>query len=799
VHELNELLKAHREHLFPLFNELTHVGRRFLVWHEIRGAVASWEETEEGRAVAGTELGQWLRQLQEAVVSPSVVHVAVRRGVADWMYAQVHVGEMQARGVSVSEYLAAKEAAASDAARSGSHVLEVDLSPFERGFPKLTRPGSIGRGVEFLNRYLSARLFGRRKGEDGEQRLLDFLRLHEVRGRTLMLNGAIQDLPALTAALREASRLVRSGGGADESERTWALRRLGFEPGWGATPERIADTMELLLDILEAPSPEGLERFLSRIPMIFSIAIVSPHGFFGQANVLGKPDTGGQVVYVLDQVRALERAMRASIGEQGLDIEPQIVVVTRLIPESDGTSCNVRLEPIIGTESSRILRVPFRDESGEILPRWVSRFDVWPYLERYAVEAEREVLAELGTKPDMVIGNYSDGNLVASILAHRLGVTQCNIAHALEKTKYELSDVLWREHEQEHHFSCQFTADLIAMNTADFIITSTYQEIAGTDESVGQYESYGAFTMPGLYRVVAGIDCFDPKFNIVSPGADPDVFFPFARVDHRIAELTAEMRRLVYAETEADHRGTFAEPGKPVLFAMSRLDRIKNVSGLLEWYARNEALRDEANLLLVGGCLRPDDSGDEDERAQIRLMHGLFDEHGLDASVRWVEMQTDKNRVGELYRVVADSRGAFVQPALFEAFGLTVVEAMSSGLPVFATSFGGPLETIEEGVSGFHIDPTRGDEAAAKMLSFLRASGEDEEVWTRISDAAIARIEQRYNWPLYASKLLKLSRIYGFWKYITNIEREETGRYLEMFYALMYRPLAEALTRVERD
>jgi sucrose synthase len=26
-----------------------------------------------------------------------------------------------------------------------------------------------------------------------------------------------------------------------------------------------------------------------------------------------------------------------------------------------------------------------------------------------------------------------------------------------------------------YHFSCQFTADLIAMNHADFIITSTYQ------------------------------------------------------------------------------------------------------------------------------------------------------------------------------------------------------------------------------------------------------------------------------------------------------------------------------------
>ena len=56
---------------------------------------------------------------------------------------------------------------------------------------------------------------------------------------------------------------------------------------------------------------------------------------------------------------------------------------------------------------------------------------------------------------------------------------QCTIAHALEKTKYPDSDIYWKSFEEKYHFSCQFTADLIAMNHADFIITSTYQEIAG--------------------------------------------------------------------------------------------------------------------------------------------------------------------------------------------------------------------------------------------------------------------------------------------------------------------------------
>jgi sucrose synthase len=56
---------------------------------------------------------------------------------------------------------------------------------------------------------------------------------------------------------------------------------------------------------------------------------------------------------------------------------------------------------------------------------------------------------------------------------------KATIAHALEKTKYEDSDAKWNSFDEKYHFSSQFTADLISMNSADFIITSTYQEIAG--------------------------------------------------------------------------------------------------------------------------------------------------------------------------------------------------------------------------------------------------------------------------------------------------------------------------------
>ena len=40
---------------------------------------------------------------------------------------------------------------------------------------------------------------------------------------------------------------------------------------------------------------DSLQNFLARLPIGYNVVILSPHGFFGQANVLGKPDTGGQV------------------------------------------------------------------------------------------------------------------------------------------------------------------------------------------------------------------------------------------------------------------------------------------------------------------------------------------------------------------------------------------------------------------------------------------------------------------------------------------------------------------------
>ena len=781
--------QQNRDAVYTLLRRYFALNRNLLLQSDLR---AEFDAMAESAAeLRSTPLERVIRHLQEGVFQSPWAYFLVRQGVAEWVCMRIHQDQLAPEVISSAEFLEFKEMQVTRGIPSS--VLEIDFGPFGREFPKLKESKSIGQGVMFLNRQLSSAMFN--QPHEGEKKLLHFLRVHAIDGQQLMLNSGPSEVVNIRTALRQALvELEKMDGETPWSEFAHRLGTLGFAPGWGCDAARTAETMSLLTDILEAPSPAALEAFLARIPMISRLLILSPHGYFGQDNVMGLPDTGGQVVYILDQVRALEKEMRERLRQQGVLVEPKILIVTRLIPDAGATTCNQRLEKVSGCDNTWILRVPFRKQNGETVPQWISRFQLWPYLEDFARDVEREALAEFGGSPDLIIGNYSDGNLVATLLSQKLGVTQCNIAHALEKTKYLHSDLYWQENEDQYHFSCQYTADLLAMNAADFIIASTYQEIAGSEESEGQYESYKAFTMPGLYRVVNGIDLFDPKFNIVSPGADADVYFPYTEQERRLTGLTAELESMIYGDGLEGHaRGMLANKEKPLLFTMARLDRIKNLTGLVEWYGNSSRLRDCANLLVVGGYVDPGQSADQEERDQIEQMHRLMDAHALDGQMRWLGMRLDKNLAGELYRHVADKSGVFVQPALFEAFGLTIIEAMASGLPTFATCYGGPQEIILHNRSGFHINPNDGAAAAESIADFLEHCAKKPEEWSRLSQGALARVAARYTWEKYAERMMTLSRIYGFWKFVSGPERDETARYLQMFYHLQLRPLAAAL------
>lgn len=94
---------------------------------------------------------------------------------------------------------------------------------------------------------------------------------------------------------------------------------------------------------------------------------------------------------------------------------------------------------------------------------------------------------------------------------------------------------------------------------------------------------------------------------------------------------------------------------------MARLDRVKNLTGLVELYGKSSQLRELANLVVIGGYNDVKRSNDREEIKEIEKMHDFIKNYGLDGQFRWISSQTNRARNGELYRYIADARGIFVQ------------------------------------------------------------------------------------------------------------------------------------------
>ncbi|MGB3613964.1 MAG: glycosyltransferase, partial [Elainellaceae cyanobacterium] len=212
-----------------------------------------------------------------------------------------------------------------------------------------------------------------------------------------------------------------------------------------------------------------------------------------------------------------------------------------------------------------------------------------------------------------------------------------------------------------------------------------------------------------------------------------------------------------------------------------------------ECFGQSEALRERCNLILIAGKLRSEESSDREELAEMEKLYRIIDQYNLYGSIRWLGVRLSKADSGEVYRVIADREGLFVQPALFEAFGLTILEAMISGLPTFGTRFGGPLEIIQDKHNGFYINPTHLQEMADVIVEFLDKCDQNPDYWKEISERAIDRVYTTYTWKIHSRKLMSLAKIYGFWNYSSKENREDMLRYIEMIFYLLYKPGAKRL------
>ncbi len=452
------------------------------------------------------------------------------------------------------------------------------------------------------------------------------------------------------------------------------------------------------------------------------LLLISVHGLIrGHDLELGRDaDTGGQTRYVVDLARAL--AERGDVGRVDL-------ITRRVVDPAVSADYAAPIESLC--EKAQIVRIEAGPEG------YIPKEQLWDHLDSF-MDNLFKWLSDQGRFPDLVHSHYADAGYVGVRLAKLLGVPLIHTGHSLgrDKRKQLLAKGLSSDEiETTYTMARRIDAEEEVLANADLVTTSTHNEIKQ------QY---------GLY------DYGDPdRMAVIPPGTDLEQFRPFE-----------EGEKIPFAE-QVDR--FLANPDKPLILALSRPDERKNLLTLIEAYGESPALREAANLLIVAGTrgdIREMDAGAQAVFTNILL---LIDRYDLYLAVA-IPKHHRADEVAEIYRLAASSGGVFVNPSLTEPFGLTLLEAAASGLPVVATENGGPVDIIANCRNGKLIDPLDKADMTAAMLEILQ----DQVAWKRYSRNGIEGVRQHYSWQAHAERYLeKAEELRGKYRPIP-IERPAT-------------------------
>lgn len=147
--------KEQQQALSFIFRSFTSESKKFFLRSDISYKFEQFCEQQD----CSDSVANFIAAIQEAVVVEPWVYLLVRVGAGRWEYYRYHIDTIEAETIDASQFLQVKERMVNPALQDDDWVLEVDLAPFQRDIPKLKEQHSIGRGVEFLNRHLSNRLF----------------------------------------------------------------------------------------------------------------------------------------------------------------------------------------------------------------------------------------------------------------------------------------------------------------------------------------------------------------------------------------------------------------------------------------------------------------------------------------------------------------------------------------------------------------------------------------------------------------------------------------------------------------
>lgn len=450
----------------------------------------------------------------------------------------------------------------------------------------------------------------------------------------------------------------------------------------------------------------------------YYIQLFSPHGLIRhhEPEIGRDRDTGGQVKYVLELLESLSQ-------------HPQVRKVdlfTRRIVDKRVSSTYEREIEIIN-DKARVVRITCGGNA------YRSKETLWDHLDEF-VDKTIRFIEKQDDFPNVVHGHYADGNYIAGQISEVFGIPFIATGHSLGRNK---KNILLKEGVPEDKINEKFNMqrriaeEENVLKNADVIIVSTQHEIEM------QY---------GLYQKKN-----DGKFQVIPPGVNTHLFYPFYRLDMPSFKMTIEQEQALYRVNSDIDRFLF-NPAKPLILSIGRADKRKNFETIIQSYGQDKELQAMANLAIFAGVRKDITKMAADEQDILTNLLLLLDKYDLYGKMAIPKKNDPTLDVPEIYRVAARKKGVFVNATPGENFGLTIIEAASCGLPVVASPTGGPKEILEHCENGLLVDV----ENPAAISDALKKIIADQSLWDKYSTNGVVATNHLYSWEAHSNKYMDI-------------------------------------------
>lgn len=202
-----------------------------------------------------------------------------------------------------------------------------------------------------------------------------------------------------------------------------------------------------------------------------SILMLSLHGYVAAEPEFGLPDTGGQVVFVLELAR--------QFSELGYTVD----IVTRRFedqPEFDEMGPNLR-----------VWRIPFGGKD------FIRKEDMHDHLDEFVTHF-CTALAERQIRYDYINSHYWDAGLAAQRMAEETDVAHIHTPHSLGSWKREGMSGDPQQIESDYRFEERIRKEFLTFRRCDHVIATTTQQAEIMDEAYDVPEHHVTIIPPGI-------------------------------------------------------------------------------------------------------------------------------------------------------------------------------------------------------------------------------------------------------------------------------------------------------------